>query len=489
MNDGTAPNFPPQPKPVCLPETPPSFPNDIVPGEPGSFFRFRWKFSSGGSGIPTTSGYSNWYTVYAGETWNPFRFPIPRSSSWGNFTGPKTFWHWTYSAGYEVIAPGYSVRVSFNIEFERAFGNDPGFRGSSGSKLWSKTTLELDPNIPSPFPQPNPNPKPTPTPDPVIPMDNCCDDVLALLRKIKKQVEELHKVVNPVQFLKGDCTVPSNFIYPTNASYPVKLGDLPDYLGAIVRTVDRKLGSLPQLIHIKDSDPTIEGDQPVDLVINSVADMLKLTLEYLIQVQGETGAAQAIAGSTLFEAGATHQITVSIHALCRAIAEYLDFEMKDVLDKFPMAFDPRERPKPEDDPFKYLTRMLKPHEQQIDLQEWAGGESLKDKINDIGKKASIAAAAVSSTKDINKLIEETMQIERLKRLLQVKETNERLGITDLTAFFNESEKGYPDSKRSPQAVNKPYGFNPNDKRSFTINTKGSKKTKYKQPRPQPNQGQ
>lgn len=337
---------------------------------------------------------------------------------------------------------------------------------------------------PAPPPNPDPDPPdPNPIPDPTGDMNNnCCEDIKKILARMERQLKEVHKVIDPPGFKKGEYQFPANWIYPTNDTKPIKFEDLPDFLGAIGRLIDRRIGGLPQIVKVKDANPAEEGDQEVNLIVNSLADFGKLTLEYLIASQGDVGATQLLSSAILFEAGMTHQVSIVTERIVRAIAEYLDFESLEKSEKFKMAFNPKELPKEGESLEKYLPRLLRPHEQQVEAMYWAGGQSEKDKLNEILKKVSIAAAALSSTQPLDKLVEETQQLERLKRLLMMREMQDRQGIPDLDKFFDDSEKGYPSSKQDPIVKEKPYGFNPTDKPKFKKTTKGSKKTRYKRVR-------
>jgi hypothetical protein len=473
-----APNFPAVPtKPLCpRDDEPPLIPPGPVPGEPGQVYKWRWRFTFADStgDVPTT--YSPWRTIRAGEYWNPYEYPPQQSGSKGIFGAIFTNWEWSYQ--FDAYSRGptgstyFSHAISWNI-----------WNGGGSKSYWSKatSTIEFDEETPSPYqdPRPNPTPKPVPIPDPVIPMDKCCDDVKKILARIEKVLKECRTVLNPDQFEKKECQMPKNWIYPTNDPSPEYFEDYPDFLAGIARLVDRRLGSMPQIIKVKDADPTKEGDQEVNLVVNTVSDLNKLTLEYLIAAQGEVGATQLMLSSILHEVGITHQLSVVNERALKAIIEFLDFELAEKAEKFKMYFNPKAQRRDNEALAKYLSRVITPHEQAVEIQEWAGGQSLKDKLNEIIKKVSIAAGAVSTTKDFDKLVDEQIQLNRLERLVLIKEIQDRTGMADLKTYFDDAEKGFPSSERSAQVKEKPYGFKSKEEPKFKQTTKGSRKRRYK----------
>lgn len=325
---------------------------------------------------------------------------------------------------------------------------------------------------------PKKKPPSPPIPDPP-PMKDCCDELKKILARIEKQVKEIHKVLNPESFKKREVTVPSNLLYPTNDSNAVVMDDYADLIAASILVTDRKMGYFPQIVKIKDADPAKEGDQEINLVINSIADIGRLTLEYLIQSQGEVGATQLMTAAILYEAGMTHQLAVVNERKLQAISEYLDGAFTEKVEEFKMAFNPSAMPESGEGLDKYLPKLIKPHTQKVEVLDYVGGQSLKDKINEILKKVSQAAAAVTSTKPLDQLIEETQQLERLKRLLMMREFSDRQDIPDLKKFFDDSEKAYPSSNQSKEVKEKPYGFDLTNKPTFKKTTKGSKKRRYK----------
>lgn len=358
-------------------------------------------------------------------------------------------------------------------------------RSASFSMSYSLFTYAFEyEGEPAPPPNPDPNPDPNPIPDPTLPMNNqCCDDIKKILARIERDLKDIHRVINPKQWQKKECTVPASFIYPTGETHNIVLEDLPDYLGAIVRTIDRKGGALPQIVNVRDADPEIEGDQGIQIVVNSIADLCKLILEYLIQTQGNVGAIQMMQVANLYESAFTHQISAAAERKIQAICEFLDFEAKDVKTILKMAFNPTVTVDSKDDLQKLLPKLIKPHEQPLEEYQWAGGESLKDMIMDIRKKATFAAAGATETRDPDAVIDQFLQLERVKRLLQVREIDERLGIKRLKDFFDESEAGYPDSNLDRTFKQRPYGFEPVNKPKFKKATKGSKKRRYIKEKP------
>lgn len=357
--------------------------------------------------------------------------------------------------------------------------------GSGGIYVVDNALLEFrdvegNPIYPSTNTPRNENPIPIPDPQP---MRDCCDDIKKILARMEKKIDQCKRVINPEQFERKQCTIPKSWIYPTNQNGNEVLKDYPDYLGAIARLVDRKIGFLPQIVNVKDANPAKEGDQPVKIVVNSIADLSKLTLEYLVMAQGNIGAIQLMQVSTMNEAGLAHQLGAVNERMLKAICEFLDFDSYEKTEMLPMAFNPGVIPKNGDDLQKTLAKAIRPHKQPIESYYWSGGESLKDMVMDIRKKVAYAAASATETRDPDKVIEEHLQLQRLLRLLQVREIDERLGVGDLKNFFDESEKGFPESNLDRSFKEKPYGFKPTNKPSFKKTTKGSKKTRYKKIRP------
>lgn len=344
-------------------------------------------------------------------------------------------------------------------------------------------------------PPPNPpKPKPVPIPDPVV-MKDCCDELKKILARIEKKVnniqvytKESHKVINPNQFFKKEVQVPANWIYPGNATNPVVLDDLPDLISAVARLVDRRLGYLPQLVRIKDADPLKEGDQEMNLVVNSLADASRLILEYLLQAHGDIGGIQMMNVKNLYESGITHQIAVTIKEELEAISAFLGYEGGTRRETFKMAFNPKIQIDEKSGALdKVLPRFIRDTRQQVEVPTFSGTKTVKDFLIDIKRDSSNTAASVTrklSDTSLDDLVDEAQNLERLKRLLLVKEIMEREGNLNLKEFLEDAEQGYPSSDRS-EPRKKPYGFAPTDKPKMNLKTKKSRKNKYKQPPPPP----
>lgn len=345
---------------------------------------------------------------------------------------------------------------------------------------WRKIELKVMPGDKPVLPKKKP-PQPPSIPSPNMPND-CCDDIKKLLARVEKKVDSLVKVIKPEDFTKNKITIPANWIYPTTSDNPVILEDIPDYLGAIARLFDRRTGAFPQVVKIKDTKPEEEGDQGDSIIVNSAADLQRATLEYLIASQASVGANQIMTLATLQESALTHYIAASMERKVQAIVEYLDFELDEKSEILKMACNPTAEPEEGEELSSYLPKLVKPYEQPIETINWKGGESLKDMLMDMRSKLIYAASAVTETRDPDKVVEQYLQLQRLLRLLNVREIDERLGVKDLKNFFDESEKGFPTSGLPRQFKDKPYGFGPTETPKFARLTSKSKKTKYKKPK-------
>lgn len=323
-------------------------------------------------------------------------------------------------------------------------------------------------------------PTPTPIPDPPGIMDKCCEDTKKLLARNEKLLKEIHKAINPQQFFKGDVQVPKSWIYPGIDPTPEKADDLPDAIAMILRMIDRRIGFMPQVVHLKDADPGKEGDQPKSLVVNSLADLTKIILDFNIAAEKENSkvnkALLQLLSATMFESGTTHQLSIVMERMLVAICEYLDFEAGYKKETFKMFFNPQIKLN-KNNLEQHLEKLIKPHNQQIEIMEWKGGQSEKDKLNEIIKKVSLAAAALSSTKPLEELVKEHKNMTRLERMLIIKEMQDREGISDLKEFQDDAEKGYPSSEQSELVKKHPYGFDSGEPK-FRRTTKKSKKPKY-----------
>lgn len=406
------------------------------------------------------------------------RDPCSNGGSGGNTNGGSEFRiHGKNQYGFYLSNGRWAGACNLDVWETQLFRRYDAGWGRGG---YSLKFFELDG---TPVPPKKKKPDSPPIPDPP-PMKDCCDEIKKILARIEKQVKGISKTLDVDGFQKKNIQIPSNWIYPGTERKPVIIEDLPDLVAAVARLVDRRLGFLPQLVRLKDADPTKEGDQEINLVINSLADANRLILEYLLQAHGDIGGIQMMGQASLFEAGITHQIAVVIREELEAISAYLGYADGTRKEKFKMAFDPKVKidPKKPEALDKVLPKLLRHSIQEVVVSDFRGNKTLNAILTDLKKDSANVAASVTrklSENSLDDLIEETQDIERLKRLLFVREFTERMGISNLKDFLDDAELAYPSSQQSELEKNKPYGFQPIDKPKMSIKTQKSRKNRYK----------
>jgi hypothetical protein len=404
----------------------------------------------------------------------------------------STAWFWTVTP-VDIFMSQSDVYVnqrrcgtsySYNVTSHAGNLNGAPFSESISQEVsYTEIKLSFTPGINKPTPPP-PNQggasTSTPIPHPAI-MDNCCDDTKKILARIEKQIKDISKILDVEGFQKKRIEMPASWIYPTNNTSKVVIDDIPDLIAATARLLDRRVGHFPQIIRLKDADPSKEGDQSKAIVINSLADLTKAILEFDIAAERENSTVNKsllqIVSAIMFEVGTTHQLSIVSERMLTAVCEYLDFEAIHKKKTFKMYFNPHQK-LGINNLEAHLKELIKPHNQQIEVMEWKeGGESAKDKLNEIIKKVSLCAAALSTTKPFDQVKDEHKNMARLERLLIIKEMIDREGIPDLKAFFDDAEKGFPTSSEQSELIKKrPYGFDSGAPK-FKQTTK-NKKPKY-----------
>ncbi len=231
---------------------------------------------------------------------------------------------------------------------------------------------------------------------------------------------------------KFPAKLPKRLIYPKGTGEE-EIKDLPEFLGYLVRQIDRAVGYLPQKIKVADGNAAQSGNQPVEVEIHSIADFFREITQYLLDADGDVDIANNMLVRALYELALIHQLSVQNTAMSDAIIEHLDFKHKYKKVKVPMTIDvkaglktkgfgnnPNEGlpvdPKDEKAIEKLLPELLKNVEAEIRILVNDEKKSLNDILLDIKRDTAYSAAAVteeSSAKRLEELVDACQKIIRL----------------------------------------------------------------------------
>lgn len=297
-------------------------------------------------------------------------------------------------------------------------------------------------------------------------------EVCSIADGLRYQVEALNRLerILPIAELK-DSSIPARWVYPKGKGQ-LRVGNLIHLVEYMFRADDRARGFWPQTVRVKDSNPAIPGDQPIELKFESQADMLREILKFLIDTEGDGDLTNNFALRSAIQQCQIHQGVIQTQSMVDAIVEYLDFKVNRTTTKIPMPFSPFAGHEPNlfD---RLLTKLgfgnkqipgsidkntekaieslfegiLQNTEVEVPIIEAQEKKTLNEALMEILKHASASSAAVSERVGegaLKRLVESAGIAQSISRFLLKKDIAESNGIGDLDQWISSAEKGYTD---------------------------------------------
>lgn len=162
------------------------------------------------------------------------------------------------------------------------------------------------------------------------------NSIAAYIKETFNSNNDIAKILGISRF---PAKLPKRLIIPNGKDYE-NITDLPEYLGFMIKQIDKAIGFLPQKIKIADSDLAKEGNQPLEVEVHSLADFARETLKILLDGQPESDVQTNMLIRILYELGFIHQGAIQILANVDAMVEHLDFKHKFIVKEYPFAFNP-----------------------------------------------------------------------------------------------------------------------------------------------------
>ena len=163
------------------------------------------------------------------------------------------------------------------------------------------------------------------------------------IESVSQYIKENFEFLNDMDVVLGisrfPAKLPSRLVKP-NGKGEETIKDLPEFLGYIVKQIDKSIGLLPQKIKIADSDLAKKGDQSLEVEIHSLADFARETLKILLDQGPESDIHTNMLVRILYELGFIHQGNIQILADVDAMVEHMDFKHKFIAKEYPFAFNP-----------------------------------------------------------------------------------------------------------------------------------------------------
>src|SRR5919199_2532146 len=299
-------------------------------------------------------------------------------------------------------------------------------------------------------------------------------EVRSIADGLRYQIEALNRLerILPIAELK-DSSIPKRWIFP-GATGQERVGNLIHLIELMVRSDDKHRGYWPVKVKVKDADPAIKGDQPINLEFHSQADVFRELFQYLIDTEGDGDLTSNFALRSAFQTCQMHQLTVQNHAMLDAIVEYLDFKINKVKTNVPMPFNPfagissniadnilaamgfidgvpmtpQINSNKEEDIEALAPNVLQNTIVEVDIVECVEQKTLNEALLELLKHSSAASAAVServSETAIDRVIAGAGLAQKVTSFLLRKDVASGLGIGDLDKWINSAELGYTDS--------------------------------------------
>jgi hypothetical protein len=291
------------------------------------------------------------------------------------------------------------------------------------------------------------------------------------VRYVVEMGNRLERIL-PIAELK-DSSIPKRWIYP-GAKGQERVGNLIHLVELMVRADDKHRGYWPVKVKVKDADPAIEGDQPIELEFHSQADVFRELFQYLIDMEGDSDLTSNFALRGAFQTCQLHQLAVQNNAMLDAIVEYLDFKVNRTTARVPMPFDPfagmdkslaaqiLEKigftdgasmtpsidSNKESDIEALAPNILQNTIVDVDIIECDEKKTLNEALLELLKHSSAASAAVServSEPAIDRLIAGAGLAQKVTSFLLRRDVARALGIGDLDKWINSAEAGYTEN--------------------------------------------
>jgi len=228
--------------------------------------------------------------------------------------------------------------------------------------------------------KPQSNTPPFPNPPPTKHMDQCCRDILKLLR-------ETHKRLGISKF-PGQ--LPSTIIQevPNEGEEPaepsqVPIEDFVDLLNWQFERDDERWGQREIQIDIKDSDITKEGDQKKQIKFPNLAESIAEFEGQLLSIMTNVDALVALQVKNLAESGMARQEAIKGYLASKAIIKYMAFKSSEVDIPVPMTFTAGA---------ETISELLKESEGHIKGTDYVEKETLRDVYLDLLQAAAIIRA-------------------------------------------------------------------------------------------------
>jgi hypothetical protein len=108
----------------------------------------------------------------------------------------------------------------------------------------------------------------------------------------------------------------------------------------MIRKSDKDMGYWPQKITIKAANPAIEDDEPITTDVHSQADMLRVILQQILDIEGDGDMGSNYDLRRTYLDVMAFQLTAKNNKYLPAITEYLSFDMTEEVSEIPIPFDP-----------------------------------------------------------------------------------------------------------------------------------------------------
>jgi len=291
------------------------------------------------------------------------------------------------------------------------------------------------------------------------------------VRYVVEMGNRLERIL-PIAELK-DSSIPKRWIYP-GAKGQERVGNLIHLIELMVRADDKHRGYWPVKVKVKDADPAIKGDQPIELEFHSQADVFRELFQYLIDMEGDGDLTSNFALRGAFQTCQLHQLAVQNNAMLDAIVEYLDFKVNRTTARVPMPFDPfagmdkslaaqiLEKigftdgasmipsidSNKESDIEELAPNILQNTIVDVDIIECDEEKTLNEALLELLKHSSAASAAVServSEPAIDRLIAGAGLAQKVTSFLLRRDVASALGIGDLDKWISSAEAGYTEN--------------------------------------------
>jgi len=377
-------------------------------------------------------------------------------------------------------------RVLGTAEFYK--DSDKKLRQSEGNKLSWLTGKNND------FKYPDPNDFWLNTDDGVI--NEKTLEIRSIADGLRYQIEALNRLerILPIAELK-DSSIPARWIYP-NGKGQLRVGNLIHLCEYMIRKSDKDMGYWPQKITLKAKNPAREDDEAITTDVHSQADMLRVILQQILDVEGDGDMGSNYDLRRTYLDIMAFQMLAKNNKYLQAITEYLSFDLIEEVSKIPIPFDPfagQDRSIIENWWIKFgfgeekLNLPTKNTESEIErlsegllqnselevstvkfwsLDERKEPKTLKETLLEISKNSSASAAAVTEVASegaLERVVEAAGLAQKLTSFLMRRDVRESLGIGDLDKWIGSAEKGYTDdagteSLRFPESDPfEPYG--------------------------------